>query len=327
MIYLFSFVGLREIEESRYRLPQKLIVQSFDEGFLPQERAEYPFDQPEDYEIFSGDIDRIVLEKWRPVMEDVLYDMEETPKLVFFAESDRRLFLSMKSKFRMHIGAWEYYSLESLLQLADLEENKSEFSLIREQLKEEYKTAAFEQKNAGSIEEKLESVCRKYGMKAEFRSGTAYITTYAGEWYFAYNDRPITLYHKNSIPVKGRNGDLIRHSHIQPVELYAPLQALVYIRNHEAAEERRLLGGQSECPKHKQRSRKAKHDGWKSGKSEERSGDATEKAGQPMEPGHEKKNHDKSVRAGDAPEKPERSGNAPKNRSKSAHSGRKSRRK
>ena len=88
--------------------------------------------------------------------------------------------LSMKSKFRMHIGAWEYYSLESLLQLADLEENKSEFSLIREQLKEEYKTAALEQKNAGSIEEKLESVCRKYGMKAEFRSGTAYITTYAG---------------------------------------------------------------------------------------------------------------------------------------------------
>ena len=214
MIYLFSFEGLREIEESRYRLPQKLIVQSFEEGFLLRGRMEYLFEQPEDYGIFSGDIDRIVLEKWRPVMEDVLYDMEETPKLVFFAESDRRLFLSMKSKFRMHIGAWEYYSLESLLQLADLEENKSEFSLIREQLKEEYKTAALEQKNAGSIEEKLESVCRKYGMKAEFRSGTAYITTYAGEWYFAYNDRPITLYHKNSIPVKGRNGDLIRHSHI-----------------------------------------------------------------------------------------------------------------
>ena len=127
MIYLFSFEGLREIEESRYRLPQKLIVQSFEEGFLLQGRMEYLFEQPEDYEIFSGDIDRIVLEKWQPVMEDVLYDMEETPKLVFFAESDRRLFLSMKSKFRMHIGAWEYYSLESLLQLADLEENKSEF--------------------------------------------------------------------------------------------------------------------------------------------------------------------------------------------------------
>lgn len=115
MIYLFSFEGLREIEESRYRLPQKLIVQSFEEGFLLQGRMEYLFEQPEDYEIFSGDIDRIVLEKWRPVMEDVLYDMEETPKLVFLAESDRRLFLSMKSKFRMHIGAWEYYSLESLL--------------------------------------------------------------------------------------------------------------------------------------------------------------------------------------------------------------------
>lgn len=164
--------------------------------------------------------------------------------------------------------------MESLLQLADLEENKSEFSLIREQLKEEYKTAALEQKNAGSIEEKLESVCRKYGMKAEFRSGTAYITTYAGEWYFAYNDRPITLYHKNSIPVKGRNGDLIRHSHIQPVELYAPLQALAYIRNHEAAEERRLLGGLSENLKLQNGTHKAEHGGQQSDRSEERSGKA-----------------------------------------------------
>ena len=98
MIYLFSFEGLREIEESRYRLPRKLIVQSFEERFLLQGRMEYLFEQPEDYEIFSGDIDRIVLEKWRPVMEDVLYDMEETPRLVFFAESDRRLFLSMKKQ-------------------------------------------------------------------------------------------------------------------------------------------------------------------------------------------------------------------------------------
>ena len=58
MIYLFSFEGLREIEESRYRLPQKLIVQSFEEGFLLRGRMEYLFEQPEDYEIFSGDIDR-----------------------------------------------------------------------------------------------------------------------------------------------------------------------------------------------------------------------------------------------------------------------------
>ena len=53
MIYLFSFEGLREIEESRYRLPQKLIVQSFEEGFLLRGRMEYLFEQPEDYEIFS----------------------------------------------------------------------------------------------------------------------------------------------------------------------------------------------------------------------------------------------------------------------------------
>ena len=64
MIYLFSFEGLREIEESRYRLPQKLIVQSFEEGFLLRGRMEYLFEQPEDYEIFSGDIDRIVLEEF-----------------------------------------------------------------------------------------------------------------------------------------------------------------------------------------------------------------------------------------------------------------------
>ena len=87
MIYLFSFEGLREIEESRYRLPQKLIVQSFEEGFLLQGRMEYLFEQPEDYEIFSGDIDRIVLEKWRPVMEDVLYDMEETPNWCFLQKA------------------------------------------------------------------------------------------------------------------------------------------------------------------------------------------------------------------------------------------------
>ena len=242
MVYLFSFVGLRMIEESHYKLPQKLIMTAFDEEFNFVNRTEYMFEQPEDYEIFSGDIDRIVPQKWQPVMEALLYDMDEMPQLVFMSESERRLFLSMKSKLRLHIGAQEYYSLQSLLQLADLKENESEFRLIREQLKEEYKAAAAEHRNAGSIENKLAAVCAKYGMKAEFRSGTAYITTYAGEWYFAYNDRPITLYHKNSIPVKGKNGDLVRHSHIQPVELYAPLQALAYIRNHEAAEERRLLG-------------------------------------------------------------------------------------
>ena len=275
MIYLFSFEGLREIEESRYRLPQKLIVQSFEEGFLLRGRMEYLFEQPEDYEIFSGDIDRIVLEKWRPVMEDVLYDMEETPKLVFFAESDRRLFSSnAKASSACILEHGNIILWNRCCSLRIWRKTKSEFSLIREQLKEEYKTAALEQKNAGSIEEKLESVCRKYGMKAEFRSGTAYITTYAGEWYFAYNDRPITLYHKNSIPVKGRNGDLIRHSHIQPVELYAPLQALAYIRNHEAAEERRLLGGLSENLKLQNGTHKAEHGGQQSDRSEERSGKA-----------------------------------------------------
>ena len=51
MIYLFSFEGLREIEESRYRLPQKLIVQSFEEGFCCGKDGISL--EPEDCEIFS----------------------------------------------------------------------------------------------------------------------------------------------------------------------------------------------------------------------------------------------------------------------------------
>lgn len=67
---------------------------------------------------------------------------------------------------------------------------------------------------------------------------------------------------------------MIRHSHIQPVELYAPLQALAYIRNHEAAEERRLLGGLSENLKLQNGTHKAEHGSQQSDRSEERSGKA-----------------------------------------------------
>lgn len=243
MVYLFYFKGIKKIEESKHSLPEKLTVISLDDDFIPRGSSEYIFEQPEKYEIFSGDIDKIVLDKWQPVMEDVVYDLGETPRIIFFSERDLRLFSIMKNKFRIHIGAWGYYSIEAMSELAELEESKSEFKLIKERLKDEYKEAAYKSsKGANSIEDKIRTLCSKYNMKAEIKSGTAYITTYAGEWYFSYNDRPITLYHKNSIPVKDKNGRIKRHSHIQPAELYSPLHALAYIRNHEAAEEKRLMG-------------------------------------------------------------------------------------
>jgi hypothetical protein len=113
------------------------------------------------------------------------------------------------------------------------------------ELKKEYhaeaEKASAREARRGTVEEKIAGLCVRYGMKAEFRSGSVYVTTYAGEWHFAYNDRPVTLYHSNAIPVKDKHGRIRRHSHIQPVELYSPLRAIHYIRNHEAAEEKRLM--------------------------------------------------------------------------------------
>ena len=245
MIYIFGFEGVRQVEESRHSLPGKLTATCLNDGYIFVKREEYIFETPKDYEIYSGDIDRIVLEKWKKVLEEAMYELGEAPKLIFYNERDFRLFNAMKNRFDMHTGALGYYSIEAMSKLADSEENKSEFKLIRDELKQDYRTEANKSallgSRKGTIEEKIEKTCAKYGMKVELRSGTAYIKTYAGEWYFSYNDRPITLYHKNAIPVKGRNGKLKRYSHVQPVELYSPLKALQYIRNHETAEEKRLM--------------------------------------------------------------------------------------
>ncbi len=245
MNHIIGFEGVRRIDESQHSLPHRLTVTTLDDDFVFKGREEYVFQQPEDYEVFSGDIDRIVLEKWRPVLEDALYSIGDSPNLIFYSERDYRLFNAMRRRFGIHIGALGYYSLEAMTGLAESEEGRSEFSAIKDELKKEYRAeaekSAAREARRGTIEEKLEKTCRKYGMKSEFKSGLIYVTTYAGEWYFAYNDRPVTLYHKNSIPVKDRHGRLVRHSHIQPVELYSPLKALQYIRNHEAAEENRLM--------------------------------------------------------------------------------------
>lgn len=246
MNYIFGFEGIRQIDESVHSLPHKLTVIALDDKFIFVGREEYIFSQPEDYEVFSGDIDRIVLEKWRPVLEDALYSLEESPNLIFYSERDYRLFNTMKRRFGIRTGALGYYSLEAMTGLADSEEGRSEFSAIRTELKKEYhaeaEKASAREARRGTVEEKIAGLCVRYGMKAEFRSGSVYVTTYAGEWHFAYNDRPVTLYHSNAIPVKDKHGRIRRHSHIQPVELYSPLRAIHYIRNHEAAEEKRLMG-------------------------------------------------------------------------------------
>ena len=103
MNYIFGFEGIRQIEESVHSLPNKLTVTVLDDSFIFAGREEYIFSQPEDYEVFSGDIDRIVLEKWRPVLEDALHSLEESPNLIFYSERDYRLFNTINSKYSSSI--------------------------------------------------------------------------------------------------------------------------------------------------------------------------------------------------------------------------------
>lgn len=224
-------------------MAERLRVTELSRDFVFIEEREYIFSQPEEQEIYSGDIDRIVLERWEEVLEDALYDLDEEPVFLFLSERDLRLFSVVKGKLNIHTGALGYYSLEAMVRLADSLEGEGEMKLIRDRLKEEYETS----RSGGSsdrwgIEGKIKETCRRFGMKAEIKAGTVYVTTYGGEWYFSYNDRPITLYHKNAVPVKDRDGKLKRHFHVQKVDLYSPLHALAYIRNHERAEERRIMG-------------------------------------------------------------------------------------
>jgi len=243
MIHILCFKGIRKVEESVHSLPESLEMITLDDGFNKKGSQAFKFQQPAEYEIYSGDIDRIVLDKWRPVMEDVIYSMEDTPRLVFLSERDKRLFNMMKGKLRMHTGAVDYYSLEAMISLADSADSKGEFSAIEQELKENYRKqiAEHESSSNNAMEHKLYETCSRYGMKVSFKSGTAYVSTYGGDWHFVYNDRPITLYHKNSRPVKNKSGKTVKYSHVQPIQLYSPLHALAYIRNHDAAEERRLM--------------------------------------------------------------------------------------
>ena len=73
----------------------------------------------------------------------------------------------------------------------------------------------------------LVNIGRKYGLHVKIDHGTAYVTTAVGEWLFLYNDRPITLRHRNSMRCDGY--------HRQLPTFYSPAEVLRYIYFHERA--------------------------------------------------------------------------------------------
>ena len=94
---------------------------------------------------------------------------------------------------------------------------------------------------AQTMQKQIAAVCEEHGMHAEFTGGTAFITTVAGEWFFAYNDRPIRLHHKNYSDDEmkaNRRNDLY---HLQDVRFASPLQALRYISKHDLDLRRRVM--------------------------------------------------------------------------------------
>ena len=94
---------------------------------------------------------------------------------------------------------------------------------------------------ADIMKNEISRVCQEQGMHAEFRGGTVFITTAAGEWYFDYNDRPINLKHKNENQWFDGFGNSTGNYHPQNVSLYAPIQAIAYIKRHDMAAEKRLM--------------------------------------------------------------------------------------
>ena len=110
-------------------MAERLRVTELSRDFVFIEEREYIFSQPEEQEIYSGDIDRIVLERWEEVLEDALYDLDEEPVFLFLSERDLRLFSVVKGKLNIHTGALGYYSLEAMVRLADSLEGEGEMKL------------------------------------------------------------------------------------------------------------------------------------------------------------------------------------------------------
>lgn len=77
----------------------------------------------------------------------------------------------------------------------------------------------------------LIDICSKYGIYCEIVETTIIILTAAGGWKFDYTKRPIQLYHQNYKNIGNTIANL--EYHIQQGEFIAPLNAIVYIINHD----------------------------------------------------------------------------------------------
>jgi len=94
---------------------------------------------------------------------------------------------------------------------------------------------------AETIKREIASVCAEYGMHAGFVGGTAFITTVVGEWFFTYNDRPISLHHKNYSNGARQVDRAMNFYHLQDKKFASPLHVLRYISAHDHDLKRRVM--------------------------------------------------------------------------------------
>lgn len=101
-----------------------------------------------------------------------------------------------------------------------------------------------------TLQEAMESVAEQYQMHIKFVGPNVYVTTIAGEWFFDYNTRPITLHHKNEEKRFDRMGRVKGHYHVQDQSFSSPMLALAYIYHHEKAAIRRAFQAKTEPEDH-----------------------------------------------------------------------------
>lgn len=91
-----------------------------------------------------------------------------------------------------------------------------------------------------TLQKALSSLAERHGMHVRFANSNAYISTFAGEWFFNYTNENIVLYHKNLEVRCNHKGDPIPGDfHVQKISFKSPLEVLSYIAHHEKAAENR----------------------------------------------------------------------------------------
>lgn len=110
---------------------------------------------------------------------------------------------------------------------------------------------------SGTLQKAMGSVAEQYQMHIEFVGPNVYVTTIAGEWFFDYNTRPITLHHKNEELWYSQMGRGRGHYHVQDKSFSSPMLALAYIYHHEQAAIRRAFQPQTEPDNHSEESPEA----------------------------------------------------------------------